>query len=314
LGVIRKEYSYPSTTGLSDIFARSWVPEDETKIKAVFQIAHGMAEHGERYENFANFLCENGYAVFLNDHIGHGKSVASDADLGYFGERDGWLSFINDAKLLTDIARAEYPDKPVVFFGHSMGSFIARKYAEKFGGDLAGAIFCGTSGANPAAGVAIKLANIIAKSKGSRFRSEFINKLAFGPYNKKVEKVRTPFDWLSRDNKQVDKYIADKYCGFLFTAVGYRDMFMVLQSVSGKSWYENLPFVLPIMLISGQMDPVGTYGKGIQQVCQDLKSSGHKNVTMKLYKDDRHEILNELDKETVYKDVVDWADKVIASK
>ena len=281
-------------------------------MKAIFQIAHGMAEHGERYEDFAKFLCKNGYAVYANDHIGHGKSVATDDDLGYFGERDGWLGFVNDAKLLTDLAKGEYPDKPVVLFGHSMGSFIARSYCEKFGADLAGAVFCGTSGTNPAAGVAIRLADVIAKIKGSRYRSEFINKLAFGAFNKKIEKPRTPFDWLSRDNAQVDKYIADKYCGFLFTAVGYRDMSTVLWSVSGKSWYANLPFVLPVLLISGEMDPVGAYGKGIRQVFRDLKSSGHKNVLMKLYKNDRHEILNELDKEDVYKDVVDWADKLLS--
>lgn len=281
-------------------------------MKAIFQIAHGMAEHGERYEDFAKFLCKNGYAVYANDHIGHGKSVATDDDLGYFGERDGWLGFVNDAKLLTDLAKGEYPDKPVVLFGHSMGSFIARSYCEKFGADLAGAVFCGTSGTNPAAGVAIRLADVIAKIKGSRYRSEFINKLAFGAFNKKIEKPRTPFDWLSRDNAQVEKYIADKYCGFLFTAVGYRDMSTVLWSVSGKSWYANLPFVLPVLLISGEMDPVGAYGKGIRQVFRDLKSSGHKNVVMKLYKNDRHEILNELDKEDVYKDVVDWADKLLS--
>ena len=312
LDMIRKEYAFGSTTGLADIFIRSWAPADSSKVKAIFQIAHGMAEHGERYEDFAKYLVAEGYAVFANDHIGHGKSVATDDDLGYFGERDGWLAFVNDTKLLTDLAKNEYPDKPVILFGHSMGSFIARSYAEKFGGDLAGAVFCGTSGTNPAAGVAIKLADVIAKIKGSRHRSEFINKVAFGAFNKRIEKVRTPYDWLSRDEAQVDKYIADDYCGFLFTAVGYRDMSAVLHSVSSKSWYTNLPFVLPMLLIAGKMDPVGNYGKGIEQVFRDLKATGHKNVTMKLYDDDRHEILNELDKEVVYKDVADWADKVLA--
>ena len=153
MDMIRKEYAFGSTTGLADIFVRSWAPADSSKVKAIFQIAHGMAEHGERYEDFAKYLVAEGYAVFANDHIGHGKSVATDDDLGYFGERDGWLAFVNDAKLLTDLAKNEYPDKPVILFGHSMGSFIARSYAEKFGGDLAGAVFCGTSGTNPAAGL-----------------------------------------------------------------------------------------------------------------------------------------------------------------
>ena len=122
----QKEYSFGSTTGLADIYARSWAPADPEDVKAIFQIAHGMAEHCNRYEEFAQYLAAKGYAVFANDHIGHGKSVASDDDLGYFGERDGWLAFVNDAKLLTDIAREEYPDKPVIVFGHSMGSFIIR--------------------------------------------------------------------------------------------------------------------------------------------------------------------------------------------
>ncbi|MGI6249428.1 MAG: lysophospholipase [Acutalibacteraceae bacterium] len=307
----QKEYSFGSTTGLADIYARSWAPADPEDVKAIFQIAHGMAEHCNRYEEFAQYLAAKGYAVFANDHIGHGKSVASDDDLGYFGERDGWLAFVNDAKLLTDIAREEYPDKPVIVFGHSMGSFIIRSYCEKFGNDIAGGIFCGTSGTNPMSGIAIKLADLVVRAKGSRHRSEFINKLAFGAYNKKIKNPRTVFDWLSRDEEQVDKYIADRYCGFLFTAAGYRDMFSVLHSVSSKNWYENVPEALPMLLIAGQMDPVGNYGTGVRQVYRDLRNIGHKYVGIKLYKDDRHEILNELDRETVYADIAEWADALI---
>ncbi|MCR5484089.1 MAG: lysophospholipase [Clostridiales bacterium] len=309
--IIREEYKYPSTTGVGNIFARSWAPEDPSNVKAIFQIAHGMAEHGERYEEFARYLASNGYAVFLNDHIGHGRSVASKKDLGYFGESDGWLGFVNDAKLLTDKARATYRKRPVIFFGHSMGSFVARKYAEKYGSDLAGAIFCGTSGSNPGAGIGITLASLIAKMKGSRYRSEFINKIAFGSYNKKINNPRTAFDWLTKDAAIVDKYVKDDYCGYLFTAVGYRDMFTILNNVSEKSWYQNLSRDLPILLISGKMDPVGDYGNGVKQVHRDLKASGHKDVVMKLYENDRHEILNELDRQTVYSDIVKWSDFAI---
>jgi alpha-beta hydrolase superfamily lysophospholipase len=310
----RCEYSYSSTTGVSNIYARSWAPSEPSKVKAIFQIAHGMAEHGERYEAFAHFLCEHGYAVYANDHIGHGKSVASNDELGYFGERDGWLAFVNDAKLLTDIAKGEHPEKPVIFFGHSMGSFIARSYVEKFGADIAGAIFCGTSGANPGAGVGKILAGLIAKSKGSYHRSEFIDKLAFGGYNKKYGKVRTKFDWLTTDEEVVDAYIADDFCGFLFTATGYKDMFTLLQSVSRKSWYANIPFGLPMLLISGKMDPVGEYGKGVNQVYQDLKKSGHNDVSLTFYDGLRHEILNEKNKAKVFEDILNWADKVIEKK
>ena len=124
--VIRKEYSYKSSTGLCDVYARCWAPKDDNDVKAIFQMAHGMAEHGERYEDFARTLCEHGYAVFINDHIGHGKSVKNDDMLGYFGEKDGWMDLIIDCRTLTDIAKEEYPDRPLIFFGHSMGSFVAR--------------------------------------------------------------------------------------------------------------------------------------------------------------------------------------------
>ena len=168
--IVRKEYSFKSATGLSDVYARSWAPADKDSVKAIFQITHGMAEHGERYARFAKRLCEHGYAVFAQDHIGHGKSVESDDDLGYFGEKDGWRDFVIDCRTLTDIAREEYPGKPVVFFGHSMGSFIARNYTAKYN-DVQAAIYCGTSGKNPAAPIAIKLAGFVAKSRGSRHRS-----------------------------------------------------------------------------------------------------------------------------------------------
>lgn len=167
--IVRKEYSFKSATGLCDIYARSWAPADKESVKAIFQITHGMAEHGERYARFAKKLCEHGYAVFAQDHIGHGKSVASDDDLGYFGEKDGWRDFVIDCRSLTDIAREEYPGKPVVFFGHSMGSFIARNYTAKYN-DVQAAIFCGTSGKNPAAPIAIKLASFVARAAAAAIR------------------------------------------------------------------------------------------------------------------------------------------------
>ena len=311
MDIIHKEYVYSSTTGIGDIYAQSWIPANSSDVKAVFQIIHGMAEHGDRYKEFATFLCSNGYAVFVNDHVGHGKSVSSDSELGYFGERDGWIGFVNDAKLLTDIAKSEYPGRPIILFGHSMGSFVARYYAEKFWSDISGAIFSGTSGTNPAAGVGIAVASLSAKLYGSKHRSNFINKLAFGSYNKHVGKVRTEFDWLSRDEAEVDKYIKDDKCGFLFTSAGYRDMFKILKAVSSPAWYKSIPFSLPILLVSGEMDPVGEYGKGVRQVASDLKSSGHRDVSMKLYKNMRHEILNEIDRKDVFYDLLAWSDSVV---
>ncbi len=302
--IIRKEYSIPSKSGIADVYARCWMPENP---KAVVQIAHGMAEHGERYEDFAKYLCEKNIAVFVNDHVGHGKSVKSDKDLGYFGESGGWDAFVEDEKTFTELIKSEFPGLPVVFFGHSMGSFIAREYIRRYGKDerIKAAVFCGTSGKNPASAIAITLAGTIAKAKGSRHKSEFINKMAFGPYNAKCEK-RTPFDWLSTDTAQVDKYIADKYCGYLFTAAGYKDLFTILTKVSGKDWFEAVNPDLPLLIISGEDDPVGAYGKGIKQVYNDLKEANKKDVTLKLYAGMRHEILNEVENKIVYEDIAAW--------
>lgn len=305
--ITRKEYSVPSKSGVADVYARMWLPEGEPK--AIMQIAHGMAEHGERYEAFAKYLCEKGFAVLVDDHVGHGKSVKSDADLGYFGENGGWDAFVEDERALTEIIKNEYPDTPVVFFGHSMGSFIAREYIRRYGKDerIKAAVICGTSGKNPASGIAIRLAGAIAKAKGSRHRSKFINSIAFGTYNGRIKNARTAFDWLTRDEKIVDEYIADKYCGFLFTAAGYKDLFTVLDTVSGKEWYSGVANELPLMIIAGEEDPVGAYGKGIKQVYNDLMQSGQKDVTLKLYPEMRHEILNEFGKEKVFEDVAVWA-------
>lgn len=306
MAVLRTEYKVPSKTGLADIFARCWAPADDNPT-GIVQIAHGMAEHGERYADFAAYLCSKGFAVIANDHIGHGKSVKTDNDLGYFGENGGWDAFVEDERTVTELIKKEYPGTPIIFFGHSMGSFIAREYLRRYGDDgaIKGGVICGTSGKNPASAIAIKLADGIAKAKGSRHKSEFINKMAFGAYNKKFEGA-TAFDWLTSDKEQVEKYIDDKYCGYLFTAAGYKDLFTVLTLVSGKEWFSNMPKELPLLVISGEDDPVGNYGKGIKQVYNDLKLAGVNDVTLKLYPGMRHEILNERKNKTVYEDMAIW--------
>lgn len=308
-----KEYTYPSKTGLSDIYARCWAPDNDSDVKAIFQICHGMAEHLERYSDFAAYLNTLGYAVYINDHIGHGKSVKSDDSLGYFGEKNGWISFVEDARTLTQTAKKEYPNKPIIMFGHSMGSFVNREYAKRYGTDdeIKAFIFCGTSGKNPGAPAGIIMAKAFAKIKGSKYRSSFINSIAFGSYNKRINPNRTDFDWLTRDNEIVDKYVADKYCGFLFTAAGFEDMFTLLDSVSGKDWYAALNKSKPYLLVSGQEDPVGSYGKGIEQVYTDMKSAGISDTTIKLFAGARHEILNETNNKEVYEFIGSWADSKI---
>lgn len=310
MSYLKKEFTFPSQSGLADIHCASYMPENG-EVKAVLQVAHGMAEHLERYENFARVLAENGIALYINDHLGHGGSVKNDDELGYFGNKDGWKFFVEDCYELTKIAKAENPGKPYIFFGHSMGSFVARAYSLKYSAEIDGAVYCGTAGPNPAAGVGILLTKLITKIKGDHYRSKLIDKIGFGTYNSKFE-GRTPFDWLSRDNFEVDKYIADKYCGFLFTAPGYGDLFALLGFVSSKEWFAGLSKELPVLIISGAMDPVGNYSKGVDQVCDMLKAEGKTNVKKILYSDARHEILNESACfDSVCKDVIEWIDSVI---
>ena len=285
----KTEFYFPSASGLCNIHAAKYVPEGNPV--AVLQIAHGMAEHFERYEPFIKVLTDAGLAVFTNDHIGHGKSVASEEDKGYFG-KDTWHTMIADCHTLYEKAHAEYPDLPYFFFGHSMGSFVAREYTREYGKDLAGAIYCGTGGGNPAVGIGIALSKMIAGCKGEKYRSKFIDGMAFGAYNKKFA-GRTPFDWLTKDTTVVDAYIADPDCGYLFTLNGYITLFDILREVSKPECYAEIPKDLPILLIAGEMDPVGNYGKGVSEVCDKLIASGHTKVDMHLYGDCRHEILNE---------------------
>lgn len=305
MAYIKKEFTFPSVSGLADIHCASYLPENG-EVKAVIQVAHGMAEHLERYEKFAAALCEKGIALYINDHLGHGQSVKSKDELGYFGEKDGWKNFVEDCHKLTLIAKQENPDKPFCFFGHSMGSFVARAYSFKYAAEIDKAIFCGTAGPNPASGIGGSIASFIAKLKGDHYRSKLIDKIAFGTYNNKFEK-RTDFDWLTRDIEEVDKYIKDDLCGFLFTAYGYRDLMGLLTYVSSDDWFKGLDKKLPVLVIAGSMDPVGNYSKGIDVVCQKLAEAGKKNVKKILYKDARHEILNEKAYfNTVVEDVADF--------
>ncbi len=305
-----REITFPSSTGLGDIFVREWLVDDP---KAIIQMVHGMAEHGERYAEMAEYFNTQGFSFVIDDHMGHGKSISEgkEENQGYFGEEDGDVHLVEDEAILTDLLKEEFPEVPVILFGHSMGSFIARRYTAFYADKLAGAVFCGTAGRNPALKIGYALAKSERKKKGSHHKSTRIDKLAFGSYNKKTER-RTNFDWLTKDEEIVDKYIADPLCGFLFTVAGYMDMFKLLMFVNDKSWYAKVPNELPMLVTGGWDDPVGAYGKGLQEVYAHLRASGHSKTDMNLYKGDRHEIHNETDRQTVYEDLVKFFNKAIA--
>ena len=300
----RQEFSFPSATGVCTISACAYLPEEEPD--TVLVIHHGMAEHRERYEGFISFLCDRGTAVYMHDMASHGKSGKKPEDAGWFGETGGWEHLIEDYRTVVRKAAAEHPGKKLIIMGHSMGSFLCRLYAARYPEDgFAGAIFMGTGGANGAAGAGILAAKGIAAVKGKKHKSRMLNKMAFGTYNKRFD-GRTDFDWLTRDTAIVDRYIADPWCGYLFTVQGMADLIRANAASNAKEWYEAVPKDLPILLVSGEEDPVGDYGAGVKSVAEGLQATGHGKVTLKLYPGCRHEVLNETNRQEVMEDLLAW--------
>lgn len=295
-----KDFSFKSATGVCEIHGRQFLPQ--TQAKAAVAIHHGMAEHMERYADFITYLTSNGVAVFMHDMANHGFSNQNRAELGFFGKKDGWLGLIKDYKTVFECMRKAYPAVKHIAFGHSMGSFIVRCFDARYPELSSASVYMGTGGTNDAAGIGIKVADLIAHIKGAHHRSEFMDKLAFGKYNVKFEK-RTSYDWLTRDQAIVDQYIADPLCGYLFTIKGMADLLHLNTAANSDEWYQKVRKDLPILLISGAEDPVGEYAKGIDEVYNKLLQSGHTAVEEKLYPECRHEVLNELNKEEVYEDI-----------
>lgn len=306
--IAKKEWFRKAAGGDGKIFSRSWTGEDP---RAVLVIAHGMAEHSARYDAFASFLAERGFAVYMNDHAGHGRSAQVN---GHFADENGWENVVSDLNALAGEAEGEHPGLPLFLMGHSMGSFLSRSFLTRYGNRLSGCVLCGTMGKNPGVKPGKALASLQCRIKGPRSRGKLIDKLAFGSYNKGIENPVNKFAWLSRDEENCRAYEKDEMCGFEFTAAGYRDLFTGLSEISAPSWAEKVPKDLPIYLVAGDADPVGDYGKGPRWVAETLKAAGVKSVKLTLYPGMRHELLNEVGKEQVYNDIYDWLRARLAEK
>ncbi len=306
--IIKEEFYYDSYDGVTKIHAIKWIPEK--KITGVLQISHGMLEHIDRYDDFANFMASHGILVAGNDHLGHGSSLLTEEDRGFFSEGDGNQSVIEDMRKLSEILKSQYKNLPYFMLGHSMGSFFVRQYISLYD-DLDGALIVGT-GYQPYALVksGMIISKVMAAFKGWRFRSKFINQLAVGGNNKYFQPARTRSDWLTRDEEEVDTYIKDKRIDFIFTLNAFYHMFKGMLNLYTKEHIDNIPKDLPVVLLSGEQDPVGDFGKDVKKL-YDLYKTKMTHVTIKLYKDHRHEILNELDKEKVYWDMLRWINKII---
>lgn len=311
MGIVRKEFEFKGAGG-GEIFACLWYDSGRKKFKGVLQLAHGMCEHILRYEEFAVFLAKEGFAVCGNDHMGHGRSAESEEDLGYFGERHGWHNLIEDMDYLNRFMKKRYPDIPYILIGHSMGSFLAREYVYEHPKKIDEAIFIGTSGGNIFADFGILLSEIGISLFGKKKKGHIVNKIAFKPFGKKFAPNRTDFDWLSSDESVVDRFIEDEKCGFEFTFEGYRDLFILLKRISRVKWARGIRKNMPILLIAGKDDPVGDYGEGVKKVFFRLKRAGCKDVSLRLYPNTRHEVLNEKVKYKVYRYILKWLNERVA--
>ncbi len=305
--ITQRERHFPSATGICDIRCRMWVPEEP---RAAVQLTHGMAEHIDRYDAFASFLAANGVLAYGHDIASHGKSVREGGVSGYFGDKNGWDANVQDMRTLRDLVRTDFPAIPYVLFGHSMGSFLARTYAGRDGDDFDAFIFSGTAGKNPVLAVGKWIARREIQKTGGRVPSKTLFDLSFGSYNKAFRPNRTANDWLSRDVEIVDRYAADPLCGYPLTARAMLDVFDGLTEISNSAWAKRVP-KKPILMISGALDPVGGAGKGPKQVASWLRATGH-DVELKLYESGRHEMLNEINRDEVFRDVLLFVETVAA--
>ncbi len=302
-------YHFPSANGTSTV-AYYILPSSSNCIRGIVQISHGMCEFFERYEDFCHFLSCNGFVVCGNDHIGHGNSVKNNLELGFFAKKNGWKYMVEDAHTLTKLVQIDYPGVPYILFGHSMGSFIARLCLSAYGADYSGAIICGSGDGNPLAPLGIKIADWYIRHKGPLYRSETLKKLSTGAFNKRFAVEKDDNSWLSRDIVARSQYKDHPKFNFTFTACGYRDLFQLNLKSNEEDWYQSLPKHLPLLLVSGENDPVGDFGKGIRRVYLRLLKAGLDDVTLKLYPGARHEILNEINRKEVYGDILSFCERV----
>jgi alpha-beta hydrolase superfamily lysophospholipase len=288
-----------------NLLARCWLPEGPPR--AIVQIAHGLAEHSARYARLAAALNSAGYAAYANDHRGHGPKAAP-ADLGHFADQGGWDKVVGDLWTLNRRIAAEQPGIPIIFLGHSLGSFLGRGFIAKHSDALAGVALSGSNGKPPAIAT---LGRLIAREErlrlGGRGKSSLILQMWFGEFNKPFKPARTAFDWLSRDEKEVDAFVADPLCGFPFTTQLAIDVLDALPRVTSRQSLAPIRKDLPITVFSGERDPVGA---NIQGLIGDLKATGFTKLTTRIYPGARHETLNETNRDEVTRDLIAWLDGI----
>lgn len=309
-----EDYFTFKSTDQTEVFAYKWTRENQD-LKGIVQISHGMAETAARYKRFAKALTSHGFIVYANDHRGHGETSKNIECLGYLGPEDGFDLLIQDIAKLTEIIREENPNLPIYLFSHSMGSFAAQRYIMDYKDKIDGLILSGSNGAQ---GIMLKAGKILAKIemliRGRKAKSKMMNTLTFGSYNKNFQPQATGSEWLTRDEEELAKYIENPFCGTIFTTSFYYEFLDTLEYIEDKENFEKIPKDLPILILSGGQDPVGDFGKGLENLKERYLSQGVKDLDIKLYEGARHELLNETNRDEVTEDILNWLEKTILKK
>lgn len=309
--LLKENFEFLSANG-TNMIKGFIICKETAPYKAIIQISHGMVEHLDRYKCFMEFMAENGYVMVGNDHLGHKASIKGDDELGFFATKDGYKCILEDIASTASRTRKMFPQLKLFLLGHSMGSFYARVFASKYHNLIDGIIISGTGGTNPVASFGKVIIKMMIAFRGEKYRSKFIAKLSFKGFLSKIPNPKTTSDWISSDEEMVKTYVGDKYCSFIFTLSGFLDLAMINSLSNSEECYKNFKKNIPVYIFSGDMDPVGNYGKGVTEVYDKLKAAGVSNVQLKLYKDGRHEMLNEINRKDVYNDILNWADKNIS--
>ena len=304
-----KKFSFIDKEG-KEIKCYKW--ESEGEARGVIQISHGMTECACRYDYVAKKFSENGFIVYAHDHRGHGETSKSEEERGYIADKEGFDLLVEDVKELSDIIKKENEELPLILFGHSMGSFVSQRYIELYGDKIDGVILSGTNGRpDPITKLGIIISRDEMILRGRKAKSKVMDKLSFGDFNSNFKPNRTDYDWLCSVDEEVDKYIADPQCGFVCTTSYYYDLIRGLWKINEKENLKLIPKDLPVLIFAGDKDPVGDFGKGIIRLYECYKDLGIENLRYKLYKDGRHEMLNESNKDEVIEDILKWCNEIL---
>ncbi len=294
----------------TDIIAY-YVYKPECEPKAVIQLVHGMCEYIERYSNFIAFLCENGYVVCGHDHLGHGNSVLNEDYLGYFARQKGWQYLVKDTIKMTRIIKRQYLDIPLFLIGHSLGSLTSRVALSKCGYLYNGVILLGALNTKVKLDTAMAMADTIRRASGDMCRSELIEKAVYGYTNSRIDDPVNKFAWLTRDDELVYKFYDDPKCNFMFTVSAFCDLIKLFMYTTDRKCVDAIPKDKPILILGGEADSIGQWGKGPRELFDVLESAGCTEVKMKLYDGARHELLNEINRIEVYNDILEWCNSHI---